>query len=52
MISQQNRLRDALHDMAASAALGPVKKGRYLLPDDQLMSSYLAGRLAKMQPWM
>ena len=31
-IARHNLLRDALHQTAAAAALGPVKEGRYLLP--------------------
>ena len=31
-ISRHNLLRDALHQSAAAAALGPVKEGRFLLP--------------------
>jgi hypothetical protein len=31
-ITRHNQLRDALYDTAASAALGPVKEGRFLLP--------------------
>ena len=31
-IARHNLLRDAMHQTAAAAALGPVKEGRYLLP--------------------
>ena len=31
-ISRHNLLRDAIHDVAAAAALNPVKEGRFLLP--------------------
>ena len=31
-IARHNLLRDALHQAAAAAALGPVKEGRFLLP--------------------
>ena len=31
-IARHNLLRDALHQTAAAAALGPVKEGRFLLP--------------------
>jgi hypothetical protein len=31
-IGRHNRLRDALHDAAAAAGLGPVKEERFLLP--------------------
>jgi hypothetical protein len=31
-ITRHNHLRDHIHDMAAAAALGPVKEGRFLLP--------------------
>ena len=31
-ISRHNLLRDALHQTAAAAALGPTKEGRFLLP--------------------
>lgn len=33
-ISRHNRLRDALHDAAAAAALGPVKEERFLIPGE------------------
>ena len=33
-ISRHNRLRDALHDAAAAAALGPIKEERFLLPGE------------------
>ena len=33
-ISRHNALRDALHSTAVSAALGPTREGRFLLPGD------------------
>ena len=53
-ISRHNRLRDALHDVAASAALGPVKEGRFLLPGsdrrpaDVMIPGWAAGRDAAL----
>ena len=47
-ISRHNRLRDALHDVAASSALGPVKEGRFLLPG-QHMCLFLAGQQGETQ---
>ena len=53
-ISRHNRLRDALHDVAASAALGPVKEGRFLLPGsdrrpaDVFIPGWAAGRDAAL----
>ena len=53
-ISRHNRLRDTLHDIAASAALGPVKESRFLLPGsdrrpaDVFLPSWAAGQDAAL----
>jgi hypothetical protein len=53
-ISRHNRLRDALHDEAAAAALGPVKEERFLLPGvgrrpaDVLIPNWSQGRDAAL----
>ena len=53
-ISRHNRLRDTLHDIAASAALGPLKESRFLLPGsdrrpaDVFLPSWAAGQDAAL----
>jgi len=53
-ITRHNRLRDALHDIAAAAALSPVKEGRFLLPGvdrrpaDVYIPGWAAGRDAAL----
>jgi hypothetical protein len=53
-ISRHNRLRDAIHDVAAAAALSPAKESRFLLPGvdrrpaDIYIPSWAAGRDAAL----
>ena len=53
-ISRHNHLRDALHETAVAAGLGPVKEGRALLPGDDrrpadiLVPNWAGGRDAAM----
>ena len=53
-ISRHNHLRDALHETAVAAGLGPVKEGRFLIPGadrrpaDILVPNWAGGRDAAL----
>ena len=53
-ISRHNSLRDAFHDTAMAAGLGPVREGRFLLPGtdrrpaDVLVPNWVGGKDAAM----
>ena len=54
-ITRHNLLRDVLFETAASAALGPVREEKNLLPGraaHQVTSFFDTGAVARMQPWM
>ena len=54
-ISRHNMLRDAIFEVAAAAALNPVKEGRFLLQGQIValqMCSSAAGKVGKMRLWM